>query len=178
MNMRPQLLVFAIMPFILWAERAAGEQLTLPDAPVTDAAYQTEGFVSRLNAAGTVIVNFSFIECTTLCPITNAILAEVDDRIVAEGLPLTIVTLSIDPVNDTPERLAEAAQAVGASERWLWLTAAPMDTFLLLDSLGLPPGPIEDHNPMLLIGNVGTGEFHRIVGLPEPDGLVDLAMRF
>ncbi|TAG29886.1 MAG: hypothetical protein EAZ40_02070 [Rhodobacterales bacterium] len=178
MNMRMRLWVFVTMPFIACANLAAGEQLSLPDAPVTDAFYQTEGFVSRLQGAGTVIVSFSFIECTTLCPITNVILAEVDDRIVAEGLPLTIVTLTIDPVNDTPEKLAEAAQAVGASDRWLWLTAAPMDTFLLLDSLGLPPGPIEDHNPMLLIGNVGSGEFQRLVGLPEPDGLIDLAMGF
>jgi protein SCO1/2 len=176
--MRKTLLLFATLPTVAWAEPAATERLTLPDAPVTDASYQTEGFVSRLHAAGTVIVSFSFIECTTLCPITNVILAEVDDRIVAEGLPLTIVTLTIDPVNDTPEKLAEAALAVGASDHWVWLTAAPMDTFLLLDSLGLPPGPIEDHNPMLLIGNVGTGEFHRIVGLPEPDGLIDLAMGF
>jgi protein SCO1 len=178
MTMRTGLWVLATTPFIACANLAAAEQLSLPDAPVTDAFYQTEGFVSRLQGAGTVIVSFSFIECTTLCPITNVILAEVDDRIVADGLPLTIVTLTIDPVNDTPEKLAEAARAVGASDRWLWLTAAPMDTFLLLDSLGLPPGPIEDHNPMLLIGNVGSGEFQRLVGLPEPDGLIDLAMGF
>jgi protein SCO1/2 len=161
-----------------WAERAATEQLVLPDAPVTDASYRIDGFVSRLHSAGTVIVSFSILECTARCQMPNAILAEVGDRIVAEGLPLTIVTLTIDPVNDTPAKLAEAAGAVGASDRWIWLTAAPVDTFLLLDSFGLPPGPIEDHNPMLLIGNVGTGEFQRIVGLPEPDGLIDLATRF
>jgi protein SCO1 len=178
MTMRALLLILVTLPSFALAEGATTEQLTLPDAPVTDASYQTEGFVSRLHAAGTVIVSFSFVECTTFCPITNAILAEVDDRIVAEGLPLTIVTLTIDPVDDTPEKLAQAARDVGASDRWLWLTAAPLDTFLLLDSLGLPPGPIEDHNPMLLIGNVGSGEFQRIVGLPEPDGLIDLAMRF
>lgn len=176
--MRTLLLVLATLPTMAWAERAATEQLVLPDAPVTDASYRIDGFVSRLHSAGTVIVSFSFIECTALCPMTNAILAEVDDRIVAEGLPLTIVTLTIDPVNDTPAKLAEAAGAVGASDRWIWLTAAPVDTFLLLDSFGLPPGPIEDHNPMLLIGNVGTGEFQRIVGLPEPDGLIDLATGF
>ncbi len=172
------LLVLATLPTIAWADRPATERLALPDAPMTDSSYRVEGFVSRLHGAGTVIVSFSFVECTTLCPITNAILAEVDDRIVAERLPLTIVTLTIDPVNDTPAKLAEAAQAVGASDRWLWLTAAPFDTFLLLDSFGLPAGPIEDHNPMLLIGNVGTGEFQRIVGLPEPDGLIDLATGF
>lgn len=171
--MRRLLLGLALLPTL-----AQAEQLSLPDAPVTDASYRVDGFVSRLHGAGTVIISFSFIECTTLCPMTNAILAEVDDRIVAEGLPLTIVTLSIDPVNDTPEKPAEAAAEIGASERWLWLTAAPAERFLLLDSLGLPPGPIEDHNPMLLIGNVGTGEFQRIVGLPEPDGLIDLATAF
>ena len=172
------LLVLATLPTLALADRAKTEQLALPDAPVTDASYRVDGFVSRLHSAGTVIVSFSFIECTTLCPLTNAVLAEVDDRIDAEGLPLTIVTLTIDPVNDTPAKLAEAAEAVGASERWLWLTATPGDTFLLLDSFGLPPGPIEDHNPMLLIGNVGTGEFQRIVGLPEPGGLIDLATAF
>jgi protein SCO1 len=176
--MRRLLLVLATLPTMACAERATVEQLVLPDAPVTDASYRVDGFVSRLHGAGTVIVSFSFVECTTLCPLTNAVLAEVDDRIDAEGLPLTIVTLTIDPVNDTPAKLAEAAESVGASERWIWLTATPGDTFLLLDSFGFPPGRIEDHNPMMLIGNVGTGEFQRIVGLPEPDGLIDLATGF
>jgi protein SCO1 len=176
--MRNLLLVLLTLPTLARAEGTATEQLILPDAPVTDASYRVDGFVSRLHAAGTVIVSFSFVECTTLCPITNAILAEVDDRIVAEGLALTIVTLTIDPVNDTPAKLAKAAGEVGASDRWIWLTAAPVDTFLLLDSFGFPPGPIEDHNPMMLIGNVGTGEFQRIVGLPDPDGLIDLATGF
>jgi protein SCO1 len=154
------------------------EQLSLPDAPVFDAQATRAGFVTRLAGQGTVIISFSFLDCATVCPISNTILADVDDRIDAGNLPLTIVTLSIDPVNDTPGRLAEAALAMGAGPRWLWLTATPQDTWLLLDSLGLPPGPIEDHDPMFLIGNAATGEFLRVVGVPEPDQLIDLAMGF
>ncbi|RJL19441.1 hypothetical protein C9E82_20050 [Paracoccus siganidrum] len=145
---------------------------------VTDARYHTEGFVSRFQRKGTVIVSFAFTEWTTLCPLTNAILTQVDDRILTEDLPITLVTVSIDPVSDTPEKLAATAADYGASEDWVWLTAAPMETFLLLDSLGLPPGPIESHDPMLLIGAVRTGAFQRIIGLPEPERLIELALGF
>jgi protein SCO1 len=156
----------------------ATEHLTLPDAPVFDASATGTGFVTRLSGQGTVIISFSFLDCTTICPISNTIPAKVDDRIDEGALPLTIVTLSIDPVNDTPSRLAEAATAMGAGPRWLWLTASPQDTWLLRDSLGLPPGPIEDHDQMFLVGNAATGDFLRVIGLPEPDQLIDLAMGF
>lgn len=171
--------LFAAILLTLWPSLSpAGpvERLRLPDVPVTDAQHRTEGFVSRFRASGTVIVSFAFTECTTFCPLTNTILTVVDERIVADRLPITLVTVSIDPVNDTPDKLAAAAADYGASPAWIWLTAAPMETFVLLDSLGLPPGPISDHDPMLLIGDVRTGMFRRIVGLPEPERLIDLAL--
>ncbi|MGL4311892.1 MAG: SCO family protein [Paracoccaceae bacterium] len=172
------LLVTSLLSASTIFAQGSRERLSLPDVPVVDANGDKEGFVSRLSVRGTVILAFTFTECTTLCPLTNAILADVDARIGQTGAAVFIVTLSLDPVDDSPEKLAKAAAEIGASGRWLWLTAAPMDTILLLDSLRFPAGPIEDHDTIFLIGDMATGEFIRVVGLPEPESLLDIALAF
>lgn len=152
------------------------EQLVLPDIPVTDKEGATAGFVSRLAQAGPVLIGFSYTGCVSLCPITHAILADVDQGMRgSKAPPLTIVTLSIDPANDTPERLAATARELDASPRWQWLVASPADTPALLSALGVASGPIESHDPVFLLGDMASGEFRRIVGLPDPRELLRLA---
>lgn len=149
------------------------ETLSVGDIPVTDAGFHTEGFVTRFATAGTLILSFTYTNCETLCPITNAILASVDDSLGEQ--PIRIVTVSIDPAVDTPTALAATAEALGASARWTFLTAAPAENRMLLSALGVDVAALDEHDPMFLVGDVCTGRFTRVLGVPEPSALVALA---
>lgn len=149
------------------------EALRIANVPVIDPDYAAEGFVSRFAGAGTLILSFTYTNCETLCPVTNAILAGVDEELGEDDI--TIVSLSIDPVVDTPEALGAYASDLGASDRWVWLTAKPSDNRLLLGDLGVDVATLEQHDPTFLIGDVCTGTFTRVIGVPEPDALIDLA---
>lgn len=152
------------------------ERLALPDLPVTLAGGQTGGFRSLLPATAPIILSFTYTGCESLCDITNAILLGVDDRLGAAGpAEARIVTLTIDPATDTPERLAQARAELGASDRWLWMTGGERGTRALLDALRFPPGAVEDHDPVFLVGRPCAGQVTRIVGLADPDRLVALA---
>jgi protein SCO1 len=62
---------------------------------------------SRLHGQWTFVF-FGFTHCPDICPMTLAVLDEVERRIDAEGLgPVQSVFVSVDPQRDTPERLAE-----------------------------------------------------------------------
>lgn len=158
------------------ASGAPVERMLIPDIPVVDKDGQWSGIVSRFADKGPLLIAFSYTGCVTLCPITHAILADVDDRLDNPGAPpLTVLTISLDPVNDTPARLSEVADTLGTSTRWHWLAAAPTDTPALLSAMGVPSGPPEAHDPLFLLGDFADGKFRRIAGLPDPAELLSLA---
>jgi len=76
-----------------------------------------------------VFYNFTYTGCTTPCPQTSEtmkIVQEMAGRIDTGGLPLALVTISLDPTHDTPERLQNYAKQVGAdTNRWHFVTGEP-----------------------------------------------------
>jgi protein SCO1/2 len=155
---------------------AGAEPLVIPDLPVTDADGRSGGLRSRLPQSAPVILSFTYTGCTSLCDVTNAILLGVEDALDEVGDADTrIVTLTIDPATDTPERLSEARRELGSGPRWLWMTGGISGTGAILDRLGVSIGAIETHDPMFLVGRTCLGRFVRVVGLPDPVALARLA---
>ncbi|WP_226576122.1 SCO family protein [Acuticoccus sediminis] len=157
-------------------EVVSGEEiLRLPDLPVRDKDGVEGGFRSRLPGDRPLILAFTYMSCTTICPGVHAVLMVVDDELGAgEAREATLVTVAIDPVGDTPERLAETARTFGAGPDWLWLTGGPRGTRPLLQALNFHPGPLEDHVETYLVGQPCTGRYTRLRGAVTPDDLVAL----
>ncbi|MBX3011767.1 MAG: SCO family protein [Caldilineaceae bacterium] len=64
-----------------------------------------------------VLYNFTYTTCAAPCPQTSAIMQQVQTQLpamVTQGIPVTLVTMSIDPTHDTPEQLRAYATQVGA----------------------------------------------------------------
>jgi protein SCO1/2 len=69
------------------------------------------------------VANFIFTRCPTICPAFTRRMARVQAETQRYGAGLQLVSFSVDPTYDTPERLAEYAQRHGANpERWSFLT--------------------------------------------------------
>jgi len=157
-------------------QQFAVETLRIPDVPVIDSNYNTRGFVSRFADKGTIVISLTYTGCETLCPVSNVILQQLDRSLAGTNTPsMKIVTLSIDPEMDTPETLRVAAKKLQSSEHWTWLTASAQHSRMLLDSLDVDVGALEEHDPMFLIGKVSTGRFIRVIGMPDPDQLLAIS---
>jgi cytochrome oxidase Cu insertion factor (SCO1/SenC/PrrC family) len=77
------------------------------------------------------IANFIYTHCTDTCPLQSARLAKLQDDFAGEG-DLRLVSITVDPVRDTPGTLAEYAARFGAdSERWLFLTGEKQAIYAL-----------------------------------------------
>lgn len=76
------------------------------------------------------VANFIFTSCAGTCPLLTQRMKRVQEAILdlgAQGQGLQIVSFSVDPERDTPERLAEYAKNYGARpEVWSFVTG-PMD---------------------------------------------------
>jgi protein SCO1/2 len=94
---------------------------TLPAFTLTDQRGQPFG--TRELAGKVWVADFIFTSCQEACPLLSQKMAEVGRRARHLGPDFHLVSISVDPVRDTPARLAEYAARYGANPLgWSFLT--------------------------------------------------------
>ncbi len=74
------------------------------------------------------LADFIFTSCTTVCPPMTRNMAKIQDMLKEEGIEAEIVSFSVDPKVDTPEKLKEFASAQGADfSNWTFVTGYTQD---------------------------------------------------
>jgi protein SCO1 len=69
-----------------------------------------------------LVVDFLFTSCSTTCPFVNARMTQIQQLTTNEP-DVKLVSLTVDPRDDTPEVLAKYGERFGAdTNRWLFLT--------------------------------------------------------
>lgn len=138
-------------------------------------------FYSDVMAGKSVIINTLFTTCTGVCPMMGKTLARVQEHLGDRvGDDVVLVSISVDPVTDTPRRMKALAESFGARDGWYFLTGEPADVELVLSKLGQAVADKEAHSNVLLIGNDRTGLWKKAMGLapvadllPIVDSVVD-----
>ncbi|MBI3182858.1 MAG: SCO family protein [Myxococcales bacterium] len=74
------------------------------------------------------VANFIFTRCPTICPAFTATMGQIQHRVRNGGLSFRLVSFTVDPEHDTPERLSDYARAHRASARlWSFVTGPRED---------------------------------------------------
>jgi len=70
------------------------------------------------------VANFIFTRCASICPLLTRSMGQLQERYDATGVDgIRLVSITVDPEYDTPDRLREYAAAHGADpRRWEFLT--------------------------------------------------------
>lgn len=167
---------------ILAAIVAAGLSTTLAfaDSPwgqsyftnleVVDQNGRTLHFYDDVLKGHQVVISFFFTSCKELCPLSTARLARVKD-ILGKRENLVFVSISVDPENDTPEKLKPYADAFGVGDNWLLLTGKPENLKTIAARLGNREEFKEQHRNEIVLGNAATGEWSRNSAFIEPERL-------
>ena len=149
--------------------------LRIPDATVYDQDGNKLKFYTDLVKGKTVAINFIFTTCTAICPSLTATFRRVQqqlgDRV---GHDVHLISVSVDPTTDVPERLKEYAAKFKAGPGWTFVTGDKGEIDSVLLALGTAVANKNDHTPMVLIGNESAGNWSRAYGLSPPTRLVDL----
>jgi cytochrome oxidase Cu insertion factor (SCO1/SenC/PrrC family) len=148
--------------------------LRIPDVRVSDQNGKQLNFYSDLIKGKTVAINFIFTTCTTICPPLTATFRRVQQDLTARTLPVQLISISVDPTIDTPERLFDFANKFKAAPGWTFVTGDKADIDSLLKALGAAVADKNDHTPIILIGNDGAGYWTRAYGLASVTTLVGL----
>ena len=121
-------------------------------------------FYSDVLKGKVVMLNVIFTHCNDACPLITRKLREVREAMgPALAAQVTFVSLSSDPLNDTPEVLKAFAQKQGVDgPNWLFLTGDKASVDLVLGRLGqFLPSP-EQHSTQLIAGDVAGKRWSKI----------------
>jgi protein SCO1 len=147
---------------------AARSKMVIPDVAVLDQDGHKLNFYTDLIKNKTVAINFIFTNCTTICPPLAATFArlqkEMGDKM---GKNVHLISISVDPVTDTPERLKAWGAKFKAGAGWTFVTGEKQEIDKLLNALGTAVSKREDHTPAMIIGNDTKGVWTRTYGLAK-----------
>lgn len=146
----------------------------IPNTRILDQNGRQLNFYNDLIKGKTVAINFIFTTCTTVCPPLTATFRKVQQIAAERGLDVKLVSVSVDPVVDTPERLRAFAEKFKVDQGWTFVTGDKGEIDRLLQSLGASVANKNDHTPMILIGNDSRNYWTRAYGLSSPSRLADL----
>jgi len=120
--------------------------MKVPDFELTD---QNGKKITNKDMLGKVyLVEFFFSRCPTICPVMNTNMRFIEDEI--NSPKFGIVSISIDPENDTPEMLKAHAQRIGVkSPNWHFLTGDRSYIGNLADEFDIYVGDEEDEGENL-----------------------------
>jgi len=136
-----------------------------PDITVVDQDGAARQFFADLLHGRTVAIEFFYTSCTRFCRPVSAILAEVQQKLADRmGKDIALVSVSIDPVNDTPARLKAFAAQFDAGKGWTFVTGARPDIARLVERLGQTLGNPEDHMPLVLVHRDGADSWTNLDG--------------
>ncbi len=177
---RRGVLALAIAPLLLATTLpAADEAHTYEIPPLTfiDSSGHTVMLGDVLNFPGPVFLQFIFTTCTTVCPVMTATLAGVQERLGPEAKNVRMVSISIDPEIDTPERMKAYAREFNAGPQWVFLTGTEAASVAAQKAFDVDRGNKMRHLPVTFFKPAGAGPWLRFEGLTSVSELMNVFQR-
>jgi len=144
-----------------------------PDVTLADVSGAKVKLSSVLEGEGPVMLQFIFTTCPTVCPVMSATFAAAQTRLGPESGKVRMVSISIDPEHDTPERLREYARRFKAGPRWLFLTGELNDIVSVRKAFDAYPGDNKmRHQPLTFLRLSAGNPWVRLDGLTSAAQLV------
>ena len=145
------------------AEVAAHRYFT--DVPLIDQTGKQVRLYSDVMKDHTVVIDQFFTSCKDSCPMMAAKFSRLQEWLGPRlGNDVFLVSISVDPETDTPEKLRAYAQRFKARPGWIFLTGTKQNVDLALGRLGTKINLPNDHTTVFLIGNLRTGLWKKAMG--------------
>jgi protein SCO1/2 len=126
----------------------------------------------ELNDGRPVVLSFIYTTCTSICPLTSQTLSELQAKLGAARDTVHLMSISIDPEQDTPARLREYAKRFGAGPEWQHYTGTLEASIAAQKSFSVYLGDKMTHQPVSLLRMSRDSQWVRIDGFATSDQLL------
>ncbi len=147
-------------------------EYTVPQVKLVRADGKTVSLPEELNDGRPVVLNFIFTTCTTICPLMSQTFARLEKKLGAERDKVHLVSITLDPEEDTPARLSDYARRFKAGPEWQYYTGTLQAIKATEMAFGLYIGNKMTHTPLTLLRIAPGKPWIRINGFATADDLL------
>jgi protein SCO1/2 len=119
-----------------------------------------------------VIASFIFTSCAAICPIITRVMSQVQAKLGGERGKVHMMSISIDPEQDTPARLREYAKKFKAGPGWQFYTGTTQAIIDVQKAFDAYRGDKDSHIPLIFMRAAPGKPWVRIDGFASPDELI------
>jgi protein SCO1/2 len=150
----------------------------IPDIPVRRAVDGASAGLAGLLRGRATALHLMFTGCSSVCPIQGATFQRVQDLLPdLKTRGIQLVSLSIDPLADTPRAMRAWLGRFEAREGWIAVAPEPKDLDGVLDLFGQGRNAPEAHNTQVNIIDRRTDLVFRTSELPSADAIANILRR-
>jgi|GEM_PF-1032576 len=140
----------------------------IPDSAVLDQDGKELHFYRDLVKGKVVVISLIYTTCTSFCPLMGARFAKLQAALGERlGKEVYLISVSTDPVTDTPARLKAWGARFGARPGWALVTGDKAEIDRLLLALNSSLTRTGYHDPVVLVGGDEQGKWIRTFALEE-----------
>jgi protein SCO1/2 len=127
----------------------------IPDITMLDANGAKVSLRSLFDGKEPVVLNFIFTTCTTICPVMSATFEQVQEKLGKKRNHVRMVSISIDPENDTPSAFKAYAKRFHAGPHWLMLTGSVANSIAVQRAFDVEIADKMSHKPATFVRGTG-----------------------
>jgi|CXWL01.1.fsa_nt_gi protein SCO1/2 len=139
-----------------------------PDVSVVRQDGKKLSFLKELDDGRPVIMNFVFASCSAICPMLSHIFSKVQGQLEKEGQKFHLVSISIDPENDTPAKLTEYAHKFEAGANWDFYTGTVQSSIAIQKAFNAYRGDKMNHSSVMVMRSAPGKKWVRLDGFVSP----------
>jgi len=144
----------------------------LPDVMLIREDGKQVAFPADIDDGRPVLVNFIYTTCTAICPMLSQMFAGFQDQLGAEVSGVRMVSISIDPEQDTPERLLAYAKRYDAGPQWTHYTGTLEASIDVQKAFQAYYVDKMNHRPVVFMRAAPGEPWTRLDGFTSPSDLV------
>lgn len=141
------------------------EKYVMPDVSLIKQNGERVRFKNFLSKDRPVIVDFIFGTCTTICPILSAGYASLQQKLGPDTEKVHLISISIDPENDTPSVLKDYLKRYRSKPGWDFLTGSRKDIDRVMKAFNAYIPDKMNHYALTFIRMPGEDTWIRINGM-------------
>ena len=154
------------------APRSKAAQYAVPSVTLVREDGKVVSLPQEMNDGRPVLLNFIFTSCGSTCPLMSQVFAQFQHMLGAAAAQVHLMSISVDPEEDTPARLVEYAHKFGAGPGWHHYTGTLEATRSAQQAFDVYRGDKMSHAPVTLLRAAPGQPWRRIDGFATPDDLL------
>lgn len=177
------MMLIGLQPVIAGEKGAAATQVApnftrsekdyaIPNVQLTRHDSVVAAFPAELDDGRPVILNFLFTTCSAICPMITGLLSGVQAKLGDEIQNVHMVSITIDPEYDRPERLLEYAKKFNAKSQWQFYSGSVKDVEVLQKAFDAYRGDKMNHSATIFLRGAPGKPWVRLDGFPSSDEVI------